>query len=130
MTNRRTNRRKQRSLQERLAAVEARLARAIAEKKRLLRLAKAANAGVHRSQSVPSLPQPDADGNYPAAETVQVILAQQIRRRRQAAGWTQADLAAKAGVRQETISRLEGGKHAPNVRTVDKIDRALEEAGT
>ena len=77
----------------------------------------------------PLLPARDADGHYPAREALRVILARQFVRRREAAGWTQAELATRAGVRQETVSRLEGGKHAPNVRTVDKLDRALKEAG-
>jgi DNA-binding XRE family transcriptional regulator len=80
-------------------------------------------------EAVPPLPPLDQDGNYPAVEAIRVIVARQILRRRQAAGWTQADLAARAGVRQETVSRLESGKHAPNVRTVDRIDRALREVG-
>jgi ribosome-binding protein aMBF1 (putative translation factor) len=78
---------------------------------------------------VPELPTPNSDGNYPATETLRALLAQQIVRGREALGWTQAELAARAGVRQETISRLETGKHAPNVRTVDKIDRALRDGG-
>jgi ribosome-binding protein aMBF1 (putative translation factor) len=77
----------------------------------------------------PPLPPPDAQGNYPAAATLRALLAQQIIRRREAAGWTQAELAARARVRQETVSRLETGKNAPNVATVDKLDRALKEAG-
>jgi DNA-binding XRE family transcriptional regulator len=81
------------------------------------------------TEIAPSLPPPGKDGNYPATETLRAILAQQIARRRRVAGWTQAELAERAGVRQETVSRLEGGKHAPNVRTVDRIDRALREAG-
>jgi ribosome-binding protein aMBF1 (putative translation factor) len=80
-------------------------------------------------RAAPALPAPDAEGNYPAAATLRAILAQQLVRRRQAAGWTQAELAVRAGVRQETVSRLESGKHAPNVSTVDKLDRALQEAG-
>ncbi len=82
-----------------------------------------------KTPQIPTLPSADADGNYPAAKTLRVLLAQKTIRGREAAGWTQAELAARAGVRQETISRLETGKHAPNVRTVDKIDRALREAG-
>jgi DNA-binding XRE family transcriptional regulator len=78
---------------------------------------------------IPPLPSPDAGGNYPATETLRAILAQKIIRGREAAGWTQAEMAARTGVRQETISRQGRGKHAPNVRTVDKIDRALREAG-
>jgi transcriptional regulator with XRE-family HTH domain len=75
------------------------------------------------------VPSPEADGNYPAVETLRALLAQQIIRRRKEAGWTQAELATRAGVRQETVSRLETGKHAPNVTTVDKIERALRSAG-
>jgi DNA-binding XRE family transcriptional regulator len=77
----------------------------------------------------PALPPPDAEGYYPAEQTLDVIVAQQIIRRRRAARWTQAELAERAGLRQETISRIESGKHAPNVTTVDKIDRALKAAG-
>jgi transcriptional regulator with XRE-family HTH domain len=76
------------------------------------------------------LPPADEDGYYPAAETLQVIIARQIHERRRLAGLSQAELAKRAGVRQETVSRLESGKHAPTVRTVDKIDRALLQAGT
>jgi ribosome-binding protein aMBF1 (putative translation factor) len=79
--------------------------------------------------TVPALPSADADGNYPAQETLRAILARQIIRRREAVGWTQAELAGRAGVRQETVSRIETGRHAPNISTVDKLDRALQEAG-
>jgi len=78
---------------------------------------------------LPPLPQRDADGNYPAAEALDVLVARQIIRRRQAAGWTQAELARRAGVRQETVSRIESGKHTPNVSTVDRLDRALKRVG-
>ena len=74
----------------------------------------------------PSLPKPDAKGNYPAIESARVLLARKIIRRRRAAGLTQAELAKRAGVRVETLNRLEHGKHSPNVATVDKIVRALE----
>jgi ribosome-binding protein aMBF1 (putative translation factor) len=78
---------------------------------------------------VPILPPADVDGYYPAAETLQVIIARQIHDRRRIAGLSQVELAKRAGVRQETVSRLESGKHAPTVRTVEKIDRALLQAG-
>src|SRR2546425_109968 len=77
----------------------------------------------------PQAPKADADGHYPASETIQVIIAQQIIQRRRQAGLSQAELAKRAGVREVTIARLESGKHAPNVRTVEKIDLALTEAG-
>jgi transcriptional regulator with XRE-family HTH domain len=44
---------------------------------------------------------------------------------RKAAGLTQQELATRAGIRQETLSRIESGKHTPTLRTLKKIDRAL-----
>jgi DNA-binding XRE family transcriptional regulator len=74
----------------------------------------------------PPLPQAHAAGNYPAVASARVLLARKILRRRRAAGLTQAQLAKRAGVRVETLCRLEHGKHSPNVATVDKIVRAFE----
>src|SRR4051812_19819382 len=53
-------------------------------------------------QSPPDLPRADVDGHYPAAESIQAILARQLYKRRRAAGLTQAQLANAARVRQET----------------------------
>jgi DNA-binding XRE family transcriptional regulator len=78
---------------------------------------------------VPPMPKLDERGCYPALEAIRVGLARTIIERRKAAGWTQEKLARAAGVRQETVSRLETGKHAPNIRTVDKIELALKNAG-
>ena len=76
----------------------------------------------------PPLPAADADGNYPAVEAARVLLARKIIRLRRAAGLPQVDLAKRAGVRVETLSRLEHAKHSPNVATVDKIVRTLQQA--
>jgi HTH-type transcriptional regulator / antitoxin HipB len=76
----------------------------------------------------PPLPEADAKGYYPAVESARIVLARQIIRRRRAAGLTQSDLAKRAGVRVETLSRLEHGKHSPNVATVEKLVHALERA--
>jgi DNA-binding XRE family transcriptional regulator len=76
----------------------------------------------------PLLPEPDADGNYPALEYSRVSLARKIIRDRRRLGLTQTDLARRAGIRSETLNRIEQGKRSPSVRTVDKIDRALQEA--
>lgn len=81
------------------------------------------------TDSLPPLPAADANGHYPAVEYAYASLARTIITRRLAAGWTQAELAAKAGVRTETVNRLESGRHSPNVRTVDKIDAALKGVG-
>jgi DNA-binding XRE family transcriptional regulator len=78
---------------------------------------------------LPALPPADERGHYPAVETARVIIARQIIRGRKAAGWTQAELASRAGVRQETISRLETGKHSAGLKTMAKIEGALEKAG-
>ncbi len=78
---------------------------------------------------LPTMPPADANGRYPAIETARVIIARQIIRGRKAAGLTQAELAARAGIRQETISRIETGKHSAGLKTMAKIDRALNRAG-
>ena len=73
----------------------------------------------------PLLPPADANGNYPAVETMRAILAKKIIRRRRAAGLSQVELARRAEIRPETLNRLEQGKHSPSIATVDKLDRAL-----
>ena len=82
-----------------------------------------------RDPDLPALPPVDERGQYPAIATARAIIARQIVRGRKAAGWTQAELAARAGVRQETISRIETGKHSPGLKTMAKIDQALKKAG-
>jgi DNA-binding XRE family transcriptional regulator len=77
---------------------------------------------------LPPLPSPDAKGNYPALPYARASLARKFVRRRQAAGLTQVELARRAGIRPETLNRLEQGRHTPTVATVDKLDRALAEA--
>jgi DNA-binding XRE family transcriptional regulator len=79
--------------------------------------------------TLPALPPADDNGQYPAIETARAIIARQVIRGRKTAGWTQAELAARAGVRQETISRIETGKHSPGLKTMAKIDQALKRAG-
>ena len=60
---------------------------------------------------LPPLPEPDAQGNFPAVEFATMSLARDIIRDRRAAALTQQELAKLVGVRQETISRIETGKH-------------------
>ncbi len=78
--------------------------------------------------TLPSLPKADADGNVPAFQFIQASIARDLVRERTALGLTQQQLAKLAGVREETLSRLESGKHSPTVRTVEKIERALQKA--
>jgi len=76
----------------------------------------------------PPLPPREPNGTYPAREYLWVSVARTILRRRRALGWKQADLARRAGIRVQTLQRLEQGKHAPSVAAVDKIDQALKKA--
>ena len=76
----------------------------------------------------PLLPERNADGNYPALEYARVSLALKIIRDRRRLGLTQIELARRAGIRPETLNRIEQGKTSPSVATVDKIDRALKKA--
>jgi DNA-binding XRE family transcriptional regulator len=92
------------------------------EYERLTSLAKAGK--------LPSLPKPDSDGNYPAVEYGRVSMARGIIRRRAEAGLSQRQLADFAGVRIETLCRLEKGKHTPSMATMLRIDRALKLAAT
>ena len=53
-------------------------------------------------------------------------LKMRLRRLRRAKGWTQVDLAKKAGVTQAFISQLEAGKKgSPRVVPLMRIARAL-----
>ena len=87
---------------------------------RLTTLAKAAN--------LPPLPAPNAADNYPAVDYARASLARKIIRDRVAVGLSQRQLALRAGVRVETLCRIETGKHTPSVPTIDKIDRVLKAA--
>jgi DNA-binding XRE family transcriptional regulator len=75
---------------------------------------------------LPPLPPPDKDGNYPALEYGRMSLARDLIRDRRSVGLSQQQLARLAGVRQETLSRIESGKHTATPRTIDKITWAIE----
>lgn len=53
--------------------------------------------------------------------------SERIRTLRTQAGLTQGELAAKSGLPQSHISRLENGVHSPNRMTLEKIASALEQ---
>lgn len=93
------------------------------ELRRLERLAAKAE-----TVKLPEYPPADAKGNRPAVEFARTSIARSIIEARHAAGLTQEQLAKLAGVRQETLCRLETGKHSPTLRTVEKIDRAMQAA--
>jgi ribosome-binding protein aMBF1 (putative translation factor) len=78
----------------------------------------------------PPRPPRDARGNYPAAEALAVSIARSIVRSRRAAGLTQAELARRANIRPETLNRIEQGRHAPSVPTLESLERALSGKNT
>jgi DNA-binding XRE family transcriptional regulator len=55
-------------------------------------------------------------------------LAEKLVRRRNAAGLSQAQLARSAGVRPETLNRIERGRTTPDFATVRKLVVAMDAA--
>ena len=84
-------------------------------------------AGVKGDVELPPLPQADKDGTVPAVEYGLASVAREIVKRRWECQLTQTELSARAGVRLETLNRLERGKVMPTPSTVDKVDQALRQ---
>ena len=89
------------------------------------RLCREAGEAMADDDVLPPLPLPDANGRFPAIEYTRISLARNLIRDRKAVGLSQERLAELAGVRQETISRLESGKHTASPQTVGKLDKAI-----
>lgn len=74
-----------------------------------------------------------AAGAAPGAEGLgldldRASLAAKLSRRRKAAGLTQAELARRAGIRPETLNRIERGRTDPDFATVRKLVVAMDAA--
>jgi len=80
---------------------------------------------MEKAGMLPARPRPDAHGNVPARAAIDVSIARDLINDRIRRGWTQTELARRSGVRLETISRIESGKHIPRRETLLKLDRAL-----
>jgi DNA-binding XRE family transcriptional regulator len=65
--------------------------------------------------------EPQRDAVAYARESI----GRDIARRRRAARLSQATVASRAGIRVETLSRLENGRSNPTVKTIRAILRAL-----
>ena len=97
------------------------------ELRRLERLAVQAQTAKDAPE-IPPWPPTDEQGRRPALAFARASIARSIVEERCAAGLSQQELARLAGLRQETVSRIESGKHSPTVRTVAQIDKALQAA--
>lgn len=57
---------------------------------------------------------------------IQARLGQNVRRLREAKGWSQEDYADRAGIHRTYVSDIERGKRNPTVSVVEKLAKALE----
>lgn len=80
---------------------------------------------MEKAGMLPARPRRDADGNVNARAAIDISIARELVGDRIGRGWTQTELARRSGVRLETISRIESGKHIPRQETLLKLDRAL-----
>ena len=85
--------------------------------------------GARREATLPPFPARDENGYYPAADAIRVSIARRLIQDRTKAGLTQKELANLAGIRVETLCRIETGKHTPSVATIDRIERVLKPVG-
>jgi DNA-binding XRE family transcriptional regulator len=69
---------------------------------------------------------PDTRDTVP--ELDRATLAEKLIRRRKAAGLSQAELARRAGIRPETLNRIERGRTSPDFATVRKLVLAMDAA--
>jgi DNA-binding XRE family transcriptional regulator len=80
-------------------------------------------AGAER-RSPPAMEEPLSSG----LGLDRATLAEKLLRRRSAAGLSQAELARRAGVRPETLNRIERGRTTPDFATVRKLVVAISAA--
>ena len=76
----------------------------------------------------PDLPAADRHGRRDARGAIRASIGRSVIRRRIAAGLSQKDLAERAGVSVETLSRIERGRHRPQPATLEKLEQVLPEA--
>ena len=85
-------------------------------------------ASVVGDLDLPELPARTSRGNYPAVEALRVGLARKLVKRRWSVGLSQAEVARRAGIRPETLNRIEKAKVTADTATVTKVSRVLEKA--
>jgi DNA-binding XRE family transcriptional regulator len=78
----------------------------------------------YRQYKKDALKDPELKAAYDALES-EYRLAESLIKARLAKKWTQGQLAARAGVTQNTITRLESGVTNPTVATLNRVASAL-----
>ncbi len=81
-----------------------------------------------RAHVQPQLPSTADVREGAAVDLDRAALAQRLIRRRRAAGLSQAGLARRAGVRPETLNRIERGRTTPDFATIRKLVVAVNAA--
>jgi transcriptional regulator with XRE-family HTH domain len=61
----------------------------------------------------------------PCMEATTVPVGDKVRDLRKERGWSQQELAGRAGISMQTVSNLETGRHVPGIATLSKIAGAL-----
>lgn len=84
------------------------------------------DALMEKAGVLPALPKKTKRGGYPARQTMAAVISREIVTRRIRAGWTQRELAKRAGLSAEQISRIESGKHRPTTESLTRIEEALK----
>lgn len=69
----------------------------------------------------------NAEDDLDAVNMSSQRLADRLLQRRQETGLTQKDLAVLAGVRVETLNRIEKGRTTPDFKTIRKLVNAINE---
>jgi DNA-binding XRE family transcriptional regulator len=83
------------------------------------------SGGGGQEPSLPPLPKRLPNGNYPALEYARAVTARDVISARRRLGLSQAELARRAGVRVETLNRIERARLTASVATMEKLDRIL-----
>jgi transcriptional regulator with XRE-family HTH domain len=58
-------------------------------------------------------------------EAATAPVGDKVRGSRKRRGWSQQELADRAGISMQTVSNLETGRHVPGIATLSKIGGAL-----
>jgi DNA-binding XRE family transcriptional regulator len=77
----------------------------------------------------PPIPAKLPGGNYPAVESMRAVMARRLIHDRRRLGLSQAELARRAGVKIETLNRIERARVTASVGTMIKLDAVLNRVG-